>query len=181
MHRSSLDAFSLPALVLLAAAPVTAQEETDDADTENVSVPGLAIEEIIVYREQTLNTLRLEVYRVEEIFYDAFNAVNSNDEYDISCKRRAPTGTHMMFRVCEAQFVKDLHEELAEAIMRGEPPPAINPVLMAKGKLLIDEMKSVALEHPDVLQAWVELAETTRRFQEERERRCGGRILFCRR
>jgi len=181
MHRSSLDAVSLPALLLLAFAPALAQEETEEPDPENVPVPGVAIEEIIVYREQTLNTLRLEVYRVEEAFYDAFNAVNSNDEFDIECERRSPTGTHMKFRICEARFVKDLNEEFAEAFMRGEPAPAVNPALMAKGKMLVDEMKSVAAENPDVLQAWIELAETTQRFEAERERRCGGRILFCRR
>ena len=116
MHRSSLDTFTLPALVALALTPATAQEETEDAEPENISIPGLAIEEIVVYREQTLQSLRLEVYRVEEAFYDTFNAVNSDDEYDISCERRAPTGTHMKFRICEARFVKELHEELARIL-----------------------------------------------------------------
>jgi hypothetical protein len=181
MHRSSLETVSLVAALVLTGPFAAAQDETDDSQSESVSVPGLAIEEIVVYREQTLNTLRLEVYRVEEAFYDAFNAVNSNDEFDISCERRSPTGTHMSFRICEARFVKDLNEEFAESFLRGNPLPPINPVLMAKGRQLVDEMKNVAREDPAVMEAWLDLAEVTQRFEAERERRCAGRVMFCRR
>jgi hypothetical protein len=90
MHRSSHETVSLLAALALTGTFAAAQDETEDSEPESVSVPGLAIEEIVVYREQTLNTLRLEVYRVEEAFYDAFNAANSNDEFDITCERQSP-------------------------------------------------------------------------------------------
>jgi hypothetical protein len=161
------------------AAPVEteapAPEETADL------AAGIVLEEVVVYGDRTLNSLRMEVYRAEEAFYDAFNAVNSNDEYDISCERRAMTGSHMLRRVCEARFVSDMNEDFAQAWLRGEPLPPINPMLMYKGNLLVEEIKSVAREDPLVQQSLIRLAETQQRFDEEHERRCGGRILFCRR
>lgn len=163
---------------------------TDSAAAEAISpssaagatspVPGLTIEEVIVYGNRTLDSLRQEVFRAEEAFYDAFNAVNSTDEYDISCKRRAATGSRMLHRVCEARFVKDLNADLAKAILRGDPPPPINPIIMYKGRLLLAEMQTIAREDPLVLQALIRLAEIRQKFDEEHERRCAGRI-FCQR
>jgi len=158
-----------------------AREEGDAADVTSSPAPGITLEEVIVYGNRTLDSLRQEVFRAEEAFYDAFNAVNSNDEFDISCTRRAPTGSRMLRRVCEARFVKDLNEDFAQAFLRGEPLPPINPMIMYKGGLLVEEMRTVAREDPLVLQALIRLAETKEKFEEERKRRCAGRILFCRR
>lgn len=157
--------------------------ETAGAASEETAplAAGITLEEVIVYGDRTLNSLRLEVYRAEEAFYDAFNAVNSNDEFDISCKRRAQTGSRMVRRVCEARFVSDLNADFAQAWLRGEPLPPINPMLMYKGNLLVEEIKAVAREDPLVQQSLIRLAETQQRFDEEHERRCAGRILFCRR
>jgi len=182
------DSVAAPALSASTDAASTDAASTDAASTDAVGstptssvtspIPGLTLEEVIVYGNRTLDSLRQEVFRAEDAFYDAFNAVNSSDEYDISCTRRAPTGSRMLRRVCEARFVKDLNADFARAFLRGDPLPPINPMIMYKGQLLVDEMRTVARENPLVLTALIRLAESKQKFEDERKRRCTGRI-FC--
>ena len=167
---------------VVSSAPSTADgaaaRPPDASGADESAVPGLVLEEVVVYGSQTLNSLRLEVNRAEEAFYDAFNAVNSDDEFDVTCRTRALTGSRIRRRVCEAQFVKDLNEEFAEAWLRGDPLPPINPIMMQKGQQLVAEMRQVAEDNPLVLQSLLRLAEIQMKFKEEHDRRCKGRI-FC--
>ena len=59
--------------------------------------------------------------------------------------------------------------------------PALQGVIAQKSEQLYEEMKNLALEHPELLEALVEADEAQERFRAERERRCEGRLLFCRR
>jgi len=174
-QRVPRDTDSEPARELL---PSNEAEATSEQAT---LAAGLTVEEVVVYGERSLHSLRQEVYDAEEAFYNTYNAVNTNDEFDISCDTRKRLGSRMLFRVCEARFVKDLNEDLAQAMVRGDPLPPINPIMMAKGRLLLADMQTIAREHPAVLQSLMQLADIRKKFDAEHERRCGGRILFCRR
>src|SRR5690348_3170535 len=55
-------------------------------------VVGSTVDEVIV-RSRSLERLQLEVFRAEQSFYDAFNSVNTNHEFDIYCELIAPTGS----------------------------------------------------------------------------------------
>ena len=141
---------------------------------------GDSVEEIIV-RAKSLMLLQQEALRAEQAFYDAFNAANSNDDFDIYCEFRATTGTHIKQRVCRAKFVDKLEADEAEALLRGDAPPPTHALMMQKGQLLTAEMRTLAQQRPDVLQALMRVATTRQSFDAEHARRCEGRILFCRR
>ena len=63
----------------------------------------------------------------------------------------------------------------------GDPPPPNNPVMMYKGRLLVEQMRTIAESEPAVLQALVNLANTREKFEAEHKRRCERRIVFSRR
>ena len=156
------------------------EEESKDTDT---------IEEIIVYGDKSLIRLRLELYRAEEKVFVLFNSLNSDDEFDIHCYKEAPTGSHIMRRVCKANYERKL---IAEATSRwllsrqtgtGVAPGFLYPAakIQQKAELLHEEMESLVVENPELLKVLSEFSEAKRILESERQRRCEGRIFICRR
>ena len=138
------------------------------------------VEELIV-TGRSLKRMQKEVFRAEQAFYDAFNAANSTDDFDIYCLVDAPTGTHIKRRACRARFVDKLEADQARAFLRGAPPPPTFALMQAKGQQLMAEMRTLAEQRPEVLQALMKLANARESYDKERARRCEGRFLFCRR
>jgi hypothetical protein len=76
--------------------PVTPVPSAGDSATENAdALPLDRPEEIIVFARRSLRNLQVDVYRVEDSFFDAFNALNSRDEFDIYCRAEALPGSHI--------------------------------------------------------------------------------------
>ena len=79
---------SAAVLVLLAlgfSSLVTGQEApAEDVDRQTERTP----EEIIVYGKTSVIILQNALYRAEESFFDMFNALNSDDLFDVDCKKR---------------------------------------------------------------------------------------------
>jgi hypothetical protein len=150
----------------------------------SLAAPPLAasetIEEIIV-RARSLERLQLEVFRAEKLFYDAYNAANTNHEFDVDCEFEAPTGSHIRFRVCRAAFVTKLEAKAAEAFKTGVDPAPFYALMKAKEPLLHDELRNVATQNPEVLAALMQVGNARQAFENEKARRCEGRVLFCRR
>ena len=65
---------------------------------------GAEVEEVIVPGRRPEN-LRVEIERLEVAVYERFNALNSNDEFDIHCFEQAPTGSNIPLRTCAPNFV----------------------------------------------------------------------------
>ena len=64
-------------------------------------------EEVVVVGQKSMSTLRKEVYDAEEEFYDRYNALNDDPEYDVHCYYETATGTRVKNHVCRAKFVSD--------------------------------------------------------------------------
>jgi hypothetical protein len=71
---------------------------------EAASPPEGELEELIVPGQVPVN-LRIEIERLEVAVYERFNALNSNDEFDIHCLVQARTGTNIPQRTCAPNFV----------------------------------------------------------------------------
>jgi len=78
-------------------APALAQEPRSLPDASE-------IEELVVSGRRPEN-LRVEIERLEEAVYERFNALNSDDEFDIHCLKQAPTGSNIPLRTCAPNFV----------------------------------------------------------------------------
>ena len=74
------------------------------AETEEVIVSG---------RLSTLSDLRKAIVAAEDRLYNRFNALNDDWQYDIDCEVRAPKGTRIKTRICQARYVTEATRDAA--------------------------------------------------------------------
>jgi len=84
------------------------QETSSESESKSESQPTRSvIEEITVRGERTIYTLRLEIESAETEVYNLFNELNSNDEFDVTCKEVRYTGSHISRRTCMAAYLRE--------------------------------------------------------------------------
>lgn len=149
-------------------APALAQEAGSPpqaAGVEEVIVPGRVPE-----------NLRVEIERLETSVYERFNALNSNDEFDIHCLLQAPTGSNIPLRTCAPNFVIRAESTAAKKMLhdgRGGAGNNNNPaeqsmLMQEKSRELTAEMQRVAREDEQLLRDLVRLDELRQQATTER-------------
>ena len=68
-------------------------------------------------RGRRIGELRAEVEAARQAAYSIFNAVNSNDEFDVRCRRESRAGTNVPAQVCRARFEDDISAAAASEYM----------------------------------------------------------------
>jgi hypothetical protein len=129
--------------------------------------PSDVTEEIVV-RGRAAPQLRIEIERVEDSVYERFNALNSNDEFDILCAIEQPTGSRLTVRGCMPKFALTAEARVATDIVRGMQGATagygtntqIHLARMSqKGDELLAEMRRLAREDEELLRRLTRLAE----------------------
>ena len=118
--------------------------------------PIETIEEIVVYGDKSLHTLRQAVFRAEENFFAVFSSLNEDDDYDIRCFYEVPSFTHIRRHVCRAYFVSEATSNAAETWRTEGPRHPIVPaaaIIQTKKKRLRQIMEALVAERPELLQA----------------------------
>jgi len=155
---------------LAAAMTVTPPTPGQDAGVPASERP----EEIVVYGRAKA-TLRHELHRTEERVFAIFNSLNSDDEFDIHCKYRAAANSLLIKeRVCEANFVGIATGAEAQAAIMGRPSIPAFAVINRKRRLLLEEMKTLAVEHPELLDALEDLGDVRDRMKSLHAKRRSG-------
>ena len=96
--------------------PQTAPAEHTD-DTEQ-------LDEVVI-EGQKLYQLRQEIVKAEDRFFEAFNELNKDDDYDIHCENSTTAGTRLKTRQCKPVFIADAQAAEARSLLTGEyAPPA---------------------------------------------------------
>lgn len=139
------------------------------------------MEEIVVYGDRSLIALRKQVYRAEENFFDLFNELNDEDEFDVQCFYFAPTGTRIRRHTCRANFV--VAAEAEEIInFRDGPKVAVAPaigVIPQKRKEMAKKMLALLQERPELVEALNHVEVAKEAFYAERESRCENKVITC--
>ncbi len=151
--------------------PITMEEIASEASEQESSE---TIEEIIVYGDKPLHTLRRQVYTAEENFFDLFSSLNQDDEYDVRCYYEVPSFTHIRHNVCRANFVVEATSvQYVEIRTRGPRYPTVPPelVIAKKKKILRQKMEALVAEHPELLQALTEYTSKRTTFESARDKR----------
>ena len=159
-------------VLILALAPVGMSQTVTIEESE--SAFSESIEEIIVYGEKSVGELRRDVYKAEENFFDLFNSLNQDFEYDVNCYYEVPTGTRLRRHVCRANFVVEATSvQYVELRTRGPRYPTLPPelVIARKKNLLHQKMEAMVAEHPELLQALTEYTNKRTTLKSEREKR----------
>lgn len=162
---------ALALVVVLVSARALAQEPDEPADEP--------IEEITVVGEKSLLNVKFAAYQAEQDFFNLFNALNENDEFDVFCDEEASTYSRIKRRRCWSPFEREIDEEqLRYQWETGGGLPVRNEGLVrAKRKQQAEMLKQMVVENPELQQLYVRYGEANLRFQAEHERRCGNSIL----
>jgi hypothetical protein len=142
-------------------APALAQEAASPPQ------PAADADEVVVEGRKPEN-LYAEIERLEGSVYDRFNALNSNDEFDIHCFKQAPTGSNIPLRRCAPNFVVEAEAQAAQNTMVGARgrADALNhgdtTLLEQKSKALTEEIQRLAREDAQLMRDLVRLDELKR-------------------
>ena len=152
---------SIPALGQEAASTAQAAGDVDE-----VVVPGRRPE-----------NLRVEIERLERVVYERWNALNSNNEFDIHCLESEPTGSNITQTRCAPNFVIEAESRAAEDSIDGARSSATSrnsdymQTMQEKSRQLNAEMQRIAREDEPFLRDLVRLDELRQLQANEKEQR----------
>ena len=155
---------------------IAMSQENGKADA-GVRAPTAAFDEEIVVRGRNREELRSEIRAAEEAFYARFNEVNSDDEFDIQCRWVVEIGSRMRHRRCQPNFWIRLDTEIGEETVRAMqgsfalPLQAFQGEQHYKGRLLVEEIRRLAVEDEELLQALTRLANLQNALKDSRRSR----------
>ena len=158
-------AFCIAVTVFLAALSGSAMAQ-DAIDQETPAT----VEEDNSWKDKSVRQLRREYRDAEEAFYEAFNEINTDDEFDMDCKTEPRLGSRKRERRCQAEFLWEYEEELGEEMYRrsstGAPGSATTSqaTLQRKQDELRAEMNAAIRDYPAVAAAFAELQRTKRNY-----------------
>lgn len=139
-------------------------------------------DEVVVEGRKPQNVYA-EIERLETSVYDRFNALNSNDEFDIHCFKQAPTGSNIPLRRCAPNFVVEAEAQAAQNTMVGargradaRNAGADATILEQKSKALTQEIQRLAREDAQLMKDLVRLDELKRQQTNDKpaRRQAGG-------
>jgi len=141
------------------AAPVFAQDASPPP-----AQPTRGVDEVVVPGRKP-EQIRVEIERLENAVYERFNALNSNDDFDIHCFEQAPTGSNIPERKCWPNFALRSEERAAGASlhkmqgMGGGNSRQERMGLEQKSKELTAEIQRVARQDEQLMHDLTRLSE----------------------
>jgi hypothetical protein len=132
-----------------------------------------SVEEIIVIGEKPLHALRREVYRAEENFFDVFNSLNQDDEFDVRCFYETPSFTRIRRHVCRANFVTDATSAESARFLGKAVGPVLPSDLVVKRKKerFREIMETLVAEKPELLQSLSEYTNARQTLELQKDAR----------
>jgi hypothetical protein len=152
----------------------TAQAEDDK--------PGEPVEEITSYGQKSLLSFRREMEAAEIKYYDLYNALNDDDEYDVICKDEVRTASHVTRRKCKGKFEWDPMSSLELNVLMGtngnnKIPQHTQMHILRKKHIVLDKMEKLAEENPGLSEALMDLTRISMEFANEKNKRCAGKLV----
>lgn len=124
--------------------------------------------------EKSISKLRKEVYAAEEAFYELYNELNDDPDYDVRCYYETATGTHTKSHVCRAVFVADSYarhatrnrNDLSRVADQGT-----DPKLVEQTAIFEEKIATLVNANPDLQAAFQRYNEARVEFFAARESR----------
>jgi len=106
-----------------------AQAPESDSSSRIPDTGEQEIDEIVVTGKKTLRQIRKEIRNLDLQIYSMFNELNTDDDYDIVCRKMARIGSKIVRNNCKAKLYWDSMSELAEESDGGllMPQPVSDP------------------------------------------------------
>jgi hypothetical protein len=141
--------------------------------TTPVVAEELELDEAVVKGTQ-LWKLRQDMVKTEEQFYQLFNELNKEDDYDVHCQMEAPLGTRLKKRICRIAFYEDAEAEAAQALVRGEMVIDPNVILLERKTDYTKHTLAIINSDQRLLKLVRQREELEKKYNAERKRRFKG-------
>jgi len=146
--------------------------QTPQQEQMNPGVEEAPMEEIIVIGQRSIMNLRMQVDQAVDRMYAIYNEVNKDDDYDIICKREAPTGSLIKRKVCTPVFYSKEESRATQLAMDMDSRNGFMffdySVIPLKNKKLKENMKRLILENPSLFNAVVEQVKLSEELKRQR-------------
>jgi hypothetical protein len=147
------------------------------------------IDEIIVYGDLSLAQLRRQMHKASEAFFDVYNDINSDDQFDIFCDYETRLGERRRTHVCRPRFALKAEARETSAFMlsggsiqRSTGPGAgfnpgygyVTPIskrVYEKEAEMWQEVSELLAEHPGFQEAYEDLVRARSGYDSELARR----------
>jgi hypothetical protein len=184
---------SIAAALLALSSPALAAAQDEPPATATATTSAAAaqepVEEVVVRGRRTLFALRRQMQDARENVWEVFSAINSDDDFDITCTSAAQTGTRVKNRACRPHYAnvatsragQDLARRMSACDPRSPDYGACLEGAMAAGtseaqaqlaiipymdKRLDDEFRRLATEQPELATAILEYLAKEREYSE---------------
>jgi hypothetical protein len=144
-------------------------------------------EEIIVYGRQNVLVLRNELNLAQESFFEMYNTLNSDDDFDVECKKRQTSiSQRQRQHRCTPRFALKYATQSAGGFLRGGMENAefanleYQARVKAKEKEMWAEIVELAKSNAQFREEIRELMEAGRAMDADKERRGPCPKIFCR-
>ena len=130
------------------------------------------IDDIVVVGKKSMSELRRDVFESEEAFYEIYNQLNDEDEYDVRCFYETPTGTRQRNHVCRARFITDAftaHAARNRMDVTRMANQDANPIIAEKSAKFQAKLETLIAANPDLQAALVRYNDARARFMEARD------------
>lgn len=172
-------------LVCLLLAPLA-----DGASPADPAEQSALREEVVVEATRAkLNEIRHAMVRIEDRFYERYNELNTNDDFDVHCRREARVGTRIERRYCRAVYENKAYEnegrqgfinlqglrDQAAPLPQGSVSPPVPAIaaIEARREEFRKNMRDVVSRDPELIDLLRERAELGQRFEAMRRRLFG--------
>jgi len=115
--------------------------------------------EIVITPTMSRSKLRDTIQSVEDDFFDKFNELNIDENYDIVCYKHTPTMTHIPERVCEPLFLlraRGMNSSDSAFLLGAAGKDAINQAQGSAFLMTPDHMKNSKRKDFEILQQKME-------------------------
>lgn len=148
-----------------------------DAQTIEIAV---AVDEVIVHgRYEQLSAMRKEYEQLEDKFYDEYNKLNTDHQWDVNCGREAPVGTRISGRVCTPVFVETIERDFYAGTLQGRATTGsvwiwIQPKREGFKKNMVDTVN----KNPKLLELLMKRNAAQQRYEEARKKKFARGKIF---
>jgi hypothetical protein len=182
-----------PLLLVLCglALPAGATATEAGVNSEGAAPPGESVKELdeVAVTGKKLRVLRREVFKAEDRFYERFNTLNTNDDFDIHCRMDKPTGTIVPQRECRIQFLAEAGAMDAREFLQGlttaaaargvhTPLAVLQPLWLQRREEYRQTAKALLEKNPELLALATEWGRLREQYDRERKERHKDRIIL---
>jgi hypothetical protein len=153
------------------------------ADSSATTKENKSDEIVVTAEREKLYKLRAEIVQTEDRFYELFNKLNTNKDFDITCSIDVPTGSKIGRRVCKPKFVLKAQEDEARTAVNNMQQPGGAFVLVANMAITekMDEYKKHVLavinQNNQLRKLIREREELDKRYEAARKQKLNGHLF----